>query len=116
MNEIAPRTHNSGHYTIDACETSQFEQQLRAISNRPLGPTALNCPQALMVNLLGLDLSLAEHQNRLHQLRNIPDAQVYWYEKAPRPGRKLGHITLRLRANDDPAQVAAEVEHLWYDG
>ena len=116
VNEIAPRTHNSGHYTIDACETSQFEQQLRAISNRPLGPTALNCPQALMVNLLGLDLSLAEHQNRLHQLRNIPDAQVYWYEKAPRPGRKLGHITLRLRANDDPAQVAAEVEHLWYDG
>lgn len=116
VNEIAPRTHNSGHYTIDACKTSQFEQQLRAISNRPLGPTALNCPQALMVNLLGLDVSLAEHQNRLHQLRNIPDAQVYWYEKAPRPGRKLGHITLRLGANDDPAQVAAEVEHLWYDG
>jgi 5-(carboxyamino)imidazole ribonucleotide synthase len=115
INEIAPRTHNSGHYTIDACATSQFEQQLRAISNRPLGDTSLNCPQALMVNLLGLNAPLEEHLKRLQRLKSLPDAQVYWYEKAPRPGRKLGHITLQLRSADDPTAVAAQVEHLWYD-
>lgn len=116
INEIAPRTHNSGHYTLDACLTSQFEQQLRAISNQPLGATDLNCPQALMVNLLGLETSPEEHQIRLQRLKDLPHAQVYWYEKAPRPGRKLGHITLRLGGEDDPAKMAAEVEHLWYDG
>jgi len=114
VNEMAPRTHNSGHYTIDACETSQFEQQLRAISNRPLGATTLTCPQALMVNLLGLDASLEEHLARLQQLKNLPNGQVYWYEKAPRPGRKLGHITLRLKDTDDPIEIASQVDYLWY--
>jgi 5-(carboxyamino)imidazole ribonucleotide synthase len=115
INEIAPRTHNSGHYTIDACKTSQFEQQLRAISGLPLGATDLKCPQALMVNLLGLDASSAEHQQRLQRLKTLPGAQVYWYEKAPRPGRKLGHITLCLSTADDPAEIISQVEHLWYD-
>lgn len=114
INEIAPRTHNSGHYTIDACETSQFEQQLRAVSDHPLGSVALTCPQALMVNLLGLEQSASEHQRRLSQLRHLPDATVYWYGKAVRPGRKLGHITLRLGPTDDPMQTVNIVEHLWY--
>ena len=114
INEIAPRTHNSGHYTIDACVTSQFEQHLRAVSHRPLGSTAFKPAQALMVNLLGLDVSLEDHRQRLEKLKTISNGQVYWYGKAPRPGRKLGHITLTLGSDDDPDQVAAQIEHLWY--
>lgn len=115
INEIAPRPHNSGHYTLDACATSQFEQLLRAISDRPLGPTTLTCDQAVMVNLLGLDAPDAVHQSRLGALKAYPQAQVYWYGKAPRPGRKLGHVTLGLGAKDDPIAVAAALEALWYD-
>lgn len=115
INEIAPRTHNSGHYTIDTCETSQFEQQLRAISGLPLGATTLKCPQALMVNLLGLDATPAKHKQRLQRLKELPGAEVYWYEKAPSPGRKLGHITLCLGAADAPSEMISQVEHLWYD-
>jgi 5-(carboxyamino)imidazole ribonucleotide synthase len=114
VNEIAPRTHNSGHYTIDACETSQFEQQLRAVSDWSLGSVALNCPQALMINLLGLEEATTEHQRRLDRLRYLPDAQVYWYGKTIRPGRKLGHITLRLGSADDPGQKINEIEQVWY--
>ncbi len=114
INEIAPRTHNSGHYTLDACVTSQFEQQLRAISDRPLGPTDLTCAQAIMVNLLGLEASGATHQERLAALKAIPQAQVYWYGKSPRPGRKLGHVTQCLGADADPAGVAAAIEGIWY--
>ncbi len=115
INEIAPRTHNSGHYTINACVTSQFEQQLRAVSNRPLGATRLICPQAVMVNLLGVNASLEEHLNRLEDLKDLAHAKVYWYGKDPRPGRKLGHITLCLDAGDVPEQEIARVEQLWYD-
>jgi 5-(carboxyamino)imidazole ribonucleotide synthase len=115
LNEIAPRTHNSGHYTLDACATSQFEQQLRAVSDRPLGPTTLTCPQAVMVNLLGLDQPDAVHHQRLETLGQLPQAAVYWYAKGIRPGRKLGHITQRLRAEDDPAAAAAAIESIWYN-
>ena len=114
INEIAPRTHNSGHYTIDACATSQFEQQLRAVSGRPLAASDLLCPQAVMVNLLGLNASLEEHLKRLADLKDIARAKVYWYGKEPRPGRKLGHITLCLGADDAPEQAVARVEQLWY--
>ncbi|MBD2110793.1 MULTISPECIES: 5-(carboxyamino)imidazole ribonucleotide synthase [Cyanophyceae] len=114
INEIAPRTHNSGHYSLDACETSQFEQQLRAVSDRPLGPTALNCPQAVMVNLLGLDEPEVSHHQKLETLKQWPEATLYWYNKAIRPGRKLGHITLRLDAAADPIAAAAAIEAVWY--
>jgi 5-(carboxyamino)imidazole ribonucleotide synthase len=114
VNEIAPRTHNSGHYSLDACETSQFEQQLRAVGDRPLGPTALNCPQAVMVNLLGLDESEASHHHKLKTLKQWPGATLYWYNKAIRPGRKLGHITLRLDAGAEPRDAAAAIEAIWY--
>ncbi|PZU92646.1 MAG: 5-(carboxyamino)imidazole ribonucleotide synthase [Leptolyngbya sp.] len=114
INEIAPRTHNSGHYTLDACATSQFEQQLRAVGDRPLGPTALNCPQAVMVNLLGLDESEASHHQKLATLKQWPEATLYWYNKAIRPGRKLGHITLRLDAGAEVRDAAAAIEAIWY--
>ncbi|HIK43476.1 MAG TPA: 5-(carboxyamino)imidazole ribonucleotide synthase [Leptolyngbyaceae cyanobacterium M65_K2018_010] len=114
INEIAPRTHNSGHYSLDACPTSQFEQQLRAVSDRPLGPTHLTCPQAVMVNLLGLEVSEYRHQEKLASLKQFPQATVYWYHKGIRPGRKLGHVTCRLEATEDPEQVAETLERLWY--
>ncbi|MEB3313112.1 MAG: 5-(carboxyamino)imidazole ribonucleotide synthase [Cyanobacteriota bacterium] len=113
INEIAPRTHNSGHYSLDACQTSQFEQQLRAVSDRPLGPTDLTCPQAVMVNLLGLEAA-TDYPAKRRQLQQLPASHLYWYHKAPRPGRKLGHITLCLGPEQDPAQVAQGIEALWY--
>ncbi|ETI44944.1 phosphoribosylaminoimidazole carboxylase, ATPase subunit [Phytophthora nicotianae P1569] len=96
LNEIAPRPHNSGHYTIEACETDQFEQHLRAITGLPLGSCALRVPAALMVNVLGdatssEDVSFSLLRNSL----NIPGAAAHFYGKAGvRPGRKLGHVTI----------------------
>ena len=114
INEMAPRTHNSGHYTLEACETSQFEQQLRAVGDRPLGPTDLTCAQAVMVNLLGLDQSEAAHYRKLEILKQWPGATLYWYNKGIRPGRKLGHVTQCLEAGAEAAAAAAAIEAIWY--
>lgn len=115
INEIAPRTHNSGHYTLDACATSQFEQHLRAIAGLPLGSVALTCPQAVMVNLLGFETSHQDYAQQRHQLENLPGAHVYWYNKTEaRPGRKLGHVTLCLGADAQPEQAIQAVEAIWY--
>jgi 5-(carboxyamino)imidazole ribonucleotide synthase len=92
VNELAPRPHNSGHLTFDACRTSQFEQQLRAICGLPLGSPELLQPAA-MVNLLG-DLWSAGEPNWPAALRQ-PDVKLHLYGKAePRPGRKMGHLTV----------------------
>jgi 5-(carboxyamino)imidazole ribonucleotide synthase len=85
-NEVAPRVHNSGHWTIEGARTSQFENHLRAILGLPLGPTDAPEPVA-MVNLIG-------ELPPLHRLLRIPGAHVHLYGKEPRPGRKLGHVTL----------------------
>jgi 5-(carboxyamino)imidazole ribonucleotide synthase len=91
-NEIAPRPHNSGHYTIDACVTSQFEQQLRVLCDLPLGATDLHSP-AVMVNLLG-DLWAGGEPQWDHVLRH-PRAKLHLYGKAQaRAGRKMGHYTV----------------------
>jgi 5-(carboxyamino)imidazole ribonucleotide synthase len=117
VNEVAPRTHNSGHYTLDACETSQFEQQLRAVSDRPLGSTAMTCDRAVMVNLLGFETADHGYQEARSRLAAIPNAHVYWYGKAAaRPGRKLGHVTVcpdAAQAADLPGLIQS-VEALWY--
>lgn len=92
INELAPRPHNSGHLTFDACRTSQFEQQLRAICGLPLGSPALLQPAA-MVNLLG-DLWSDGEPNWAAALA-LPDIKLHLYGKAEaRPGRKMGHITV----------------------
>ncbi|SDX96380.1 5-(carboxyamino)imidazole ribonucleotide synthase [Evansella caseinilytica] len=89
VNELAPRPHNSGHYTINACETSQFEQHLRAICGWPLGGTALLTP-AVMVNILG------EHLPKvLTHIRELKGAHLHLYGKAEaKAGRKMGHVTV----------------------
>lgn len=117
VNEIAPRTHNSGHFSLDACETSQFEQHLRAVCGFPLGNTALKCASAVMVNLLGYENSTSDYQNQRQQLAAIPQATVHWYGKTEsRPGRKLGHVTILLEhQNQDAANALADsVESIWY--
>ncbi|KAJ1978179.1 phosphoribosylaminoimidazole carboxylase ade2 [Dimargaris xerosporica] len=94
LNEIAPRPHNSGHYTIEACETSQFENHLRAIMGRPLGSTALKVGAAAMVNVLGADTE-AETMKPYAAALSVDGATIHAYGKEScRPGRKMGHITV----------------------
>ena len=95
INEIAPRVHNSGHYTIEACRTSQFEQHVRAITGMPLGDTTL-LYSAVMVNILGApDLKGPYVFEGVDGVRLIPGAAVHLYgKKESAPKRKLGHVTL----------------------
>jgi 5-(carboxyamino)imidazole ribonucleotide synthase len=92
INELAPRPHNSGHFTIEGCITSQFEQHVRAILDWPLGSTALVRPAAVMVNILGEVQAPASIDPS--PLLAMEDVHFHWYGKAARPGRKLGHITV----------------------
>ena len=115
VNEIAPRTHNSGHFTLDACETSQFEQQLRAVTGLSLGSPAMNSAGAVMVNLLGYEHTHSDYQAKRQQLAAIPKSHVYWYEKAEsHPGRKLGHVTVLLDEAQDGMEIASAIEAIWY--
>jgi 5-(carboxyamino)imidazole ribonucleotide synthase len=104
VNEIAPRPHNSGHYTIDACATSQFEQQVRTLCGLPLGDTRLLSP-VVMVNLLG-DV-WHSGQPAWDAVFACPDAKLHLYGKhEARPGRKMGHYTV-LGADSDDALAKA---------
>lgn len=107
VNEIAPRTHNSGHYTYGACATSQFEQHVRAICGLPLGdPRALS--GAVMVNLIG-DLWAGGPPAWQHVLAH-PGARLHLYGKdAPAPGRKMGHVVL---LDDDTGRALADADAL----
>jgi 5-(carboxyamino)imidazole ribonucleotide synthase len=105
VNEIAPRPHNSGHYSIDAAATDQFEQQLRAMCGLPLGSTRLLSPVA-MVNLLG-DL-WASGEPRWAKALEVPGVRLHLYGKAEaRPGRKMGHLTC-VADSADEALAGAE--------
>jgi len=104
INELAPRPHNSGHLTIDACVCSQFEQQLRAICALPPGSTELLRPAA-MVNLLG-DLWAAREPDWAAACL-LPGVKLHLYGKAqPRPGRKMGHITALAGSTDAALELA----------
>jgi 5-(carboxyamino)imidazole ribonucleotide synthase len=105
VNEIAPRPHNSGHYTLDACVTDQFEEQVRALAGLPLGEPTLLSPVA-MVNLLG-DL-WAHGEPRWARALADPRVKLHLYgKKEPRPGRKMGHLTV-LAASPGEALEAAQ--------
>ncbi len=102
VNEIAPRTHNSGHFSIDACSSSQFDQQICITSGINVPMPEMLANGALMANLLGLqsDYPLSLPQ-RLDNLRSIPGLSVHWYEKEEeKKGRKLGHVTYLLNNKD----------------
>ncbi|TFU16840.1 5-(carboxyamino)imidazole ribonucleotide synthase [Thermus tengchongensis] len=96
FNEMAPRVHNSGHWTIEGAETSQFENHLRALLGLPLGSTAPRGHSA-MANLIGVKPDFRE-------ALALPGLHLHWYGKAVRPGRKVGHITLRRDTWEDLAQ------------
>ena len=100
-NEMAPRVHNSGHWTIEGAATSQFENHLRAILGLPLGATqALG--ESAMINLIG-------HVPDTAEVLAIPEAHLHLYGKDARPGRKLGHVTLRAR---DGGELRERLERL----
>ncbi|MEZ4570034.1 MAG: 5-(carboxyamino)imidazole ribonucleotide synthase [Thermomicrobiales bacterium] len=90
-NEMAPRVHNSGHWSIEGSETSQFENHIRAVAGLPLGSTAMR-GEATMLNLIGA----IPH---VPKMVSVPNSHLHLYRKSPRPGRKVGHITVR---SDEP--------------
>jgi len=110
INELAPRPHNSGHFTIEACETSQFEQHIRAIANWPLARTDLLKP-VVMVNILG------EHQARLlEKIPELKDWKIHLYgKKEAKLHRKMGHVTL-LRETVEQGIQEAEESGIWQLG
>jgi 5-(carboxyamino)imidazole ribonucleotide synthase len=114
VNEIAPRPHNSGHWTLDACVTSQFEQQIRALCGVGLGSTALTSPAVALVNLLG-DLWFTDGADATREpdwsvAFNEPDASLHLYGKTDaRRGRKMGHLTVRADAPTAAATRALEL-------
>jgi 5-(carboxyamino)imidazole ribonucleotide synthase len=106
VNELAPRPHNSGHFSFDACLTSQFEQQLRAICGLPLGSTELLRPAA-MANLLGdvWDGGVPDWEAACR----MPNVKLHLYGKAePRPGRKMGHLTALADTRDEAVRAVLE--------
>jgi len=109
VNEIAPRPHNSGHYTIDACRTSQFEQQVRVLCGLPLGDATLHTP-AVMVNLLG-DI-WGKGEPRWDAVLRHAGAHLHLYGKyQARPGRKMGHVTVCEPGLDLALAKAMEIRH-----
>lgn len=118
INELAPRTHNSGHYSIEACDSSQFDLQLLSVGGAALPEPRLQAPGALMVNLLGFEERSANdpasgYDDLRQQLSALPDAHLHWYGKAGSSlGRKLGHITVLLRQNEPAARREEAMQRL----
>ena len=120
VNEIAPRTHNSGHFSIEACSSSQFDQQLCITAGLPVPATELVVPGAIMVNLLGLPSEGTESlESRLAALKAIPRSHLHWYGKEEIPGRKVGHVTVLLEQVDTDArgmeaeQLLKQIREVW---
>ncbi len=102
INEVAPRPHNSGHLTIEACHTSQFEQHVRAVCGLPLGSTDLRCGGAAMANLLGDIWNPSTRSPRWDKALEDSSVSLHLYGKrTPKPGRKMGHLTITGEDRDD---------------
>ena len=117
VNEIAPRTHNSGHYTLDACNISQFETQLRAVGDLPLISPMMKSAASVMVNLLGYETSHSDYLAKRQQIAELPHSYIHWYDKGESHlGRKLGHATVLLSNNEyaRATEFARKIESLWY--
>ena len=121
INEIAPRTHNSGHFSIEACNSSQFDQQICISAGIKTPDISMNSKGALMINLLGLRKNHSlKIQDRIDLLSNINGANIHWYGKSKETfGRKMGHITFLLDENnhekryDKALSLKKEVNHVW---
>lgn len=107
VNELAMRPHNSGHFSIEGSETSQFEQHLRAVLDLPLGSTELRAPQLAMQNLLGRDEGTNLQARMPAAMQRFPEVKFHDYCKPPRAGRKLGHLTL---AGDSAEAILQQLE------
>jgi len=107
VNEIAPRPHNTGHYSIEGCATSQFENHVRAILDWPLGSTTLRRPFAVMVNVLGQREGTPPQVTGLPDALDVDEVTPHVYGKPEiRPGRKMGHVTALGSARDDTRRRA----------
>jgi 5-(carboxyamino)imidazole ribonucleotide synthase len=112
LNEIAPRVHNSGHYTIEGCETSQFEQHIRAITGMPLDSTAMKVPAAVMINILGERNGKAEPKG-IEKAEAIPGVKVHIYGKMEtKIERKMGHLTAVGKTLDEAMKKAKQARAL----
>jgi phosphoribosylaminoimidazole carboxylase PurK protein len=113
VNEVAPRVHNSGHITMDANETSQFEQHIRAITAMPLGSTAMRCEGAVMINILG-DRNGVARPEGIAVAEALGDTRVYIYGKQEtKLGRKMGHINVCASSLDEAFAKASQArEHV----
>ncbi|MGL5016488.1 MAG: ATP-grasp domain-containing protein, partial [Luteolibacter sp.] len=108
VNELAPRVHNSGHYTIEACACSQFENHVRAVLGLPLGSTRMRAPAAAMVNLLG-NIYAPGRAGGLDQALAVPGAHLHLYGKTMSgEGRKMGHVTALGATLAEAEQTAVE--------
>lgn len=107
VNELAMRPHNTGHWTQDGCETSQFEQHIRAVLDRPLGSTAMRAPVTVMANVLGADVEPEiDINSRMDAVwERFPNAKIHMYGKDWRPRRKMGHVNLTGGAGEDVETV-----------
>jgi 5-(carboxyamino)imidazole ribonucleotide synthase len=108
VNEIAPRVHNSGHFSIEGAITSQFEQHIRAIIGLPLGSMAMK-GVAWMHNILGGEELILP---KLERFFTVPEAKVHWYSKEERPLRKLGHVTVVAEEEVSLAKAIAKIQQL----
>jgi 5-(carboxyamino)imidazole ribonucleotide synthase len=116
VNELAPRPHNSGHWTIEGAVTSQFEQHLRAVLDLPLGDTGVRAAAIATENLLG-PADGSDPASRLPAALGVRGAHVHFYGKGPRPGRKLGHVTaLGIDRQDVRNRASLAVRHLMGGG
>ncbi|WP_347123005.1 5-(carboxyamino)imidazole ribonucleotide synthase [Microbacterium sp. SY138] len=109
VNELAMRPHNSGHWSQDGAVTGQFEQHLRAVADLPLGSTAPSAAWSVMVNILGGPAEGTLDERFGAAMSEHPQAKIHTYGKAPRPGRKVGHVNVADDDLDDAVYVARAV-------
>ncbi|MGI8486254.1 MAG: 5-(carboxyamino)imidazole ribonucleotide synthase [Thermomicrobiales bacterium] len=107
VNELAPRPHNSGHWSIEGAQTSQFEQHLRAVLDLPLGATGVMGKAVATVNIIGPPDG-SDPRGRLADTMQVSGAHIHFYGKSARAGRKLGHVTV---VGDDASEVLARANH-----
>lgn len=115
VNELAMRPHNSGHWTIDGAVTGQFEQHLRAVLDLPLGDPSTRAPWSAMVNLLGGPADGDIDRRVPAAMADQPAAKLHLYGKTPRPGRKVGHVTVAGDDLDDAVYAARAAVTLLQD-